>query len=397
LHIDLSGQTLLMYFNNKDVRVGDFSGAAAPLSPLLSRPAETLRQDHPSPLLPNLHIAYNFGDVGRGKLAAYMQAGVVAGGGALKYKNGTAGTTFLLTGLSAAMGGTLGTISAQEFNASSVYYAIGGGASYAFNDMVSASFSGRAVMAKRDFDMAFAYSTQQTMNGKYEYNAMGFTPIFGVTVKPARDITLAARFEAPTSLEFKYDQKELGGTLETVAAGVLGNAGIVDGKKFHQDLPAVIGLGAEYRINDQWTVDLSGTFYLLSKADLGDVYDNGVKVAKVNEYFNTGWEVALGATYNVVKDLKIGAGVMYAEVGAKKEYLNDPRIAFNSSANPSVDSMSLGTGVTYTIRPNLDFTLSMLWNPSKHEDFSIDSGAFKVTGKYSVDYYSIGYGVSYRF
>jgi len=403
-HIDVSGQTLFKYYDNKDTSVGDFNSQAAALAPFLSRSPETLSQNRSTPILPNLYLAYNLGETGPGKLAAYLQAGIVAGGGELKYMNGTAGTTFLLTGISANLAsfGLMvgGSISSQEFNASSVYYGIGAGASYAFlNDAVSVSFGARAVMANRSFDLKAAYSTQETINGKYEYAAKGFTPIIGVNVKPNEDFTLAARFEFPTSLEFKYDQKELGGTLANVAVGVLRNAGIEDGKKFRQDLPALIGLGAGYNINDRWTIDLSGTFYLLSSADLGEVYDSGVGavVGKVNEYFDTGWEVGIGTAYKLREDLKIGGGFLYTNGGAKEEYLNDSKTALNASANPMLDSITLGTGFTYSMRNNLDLTLSFLLCHFLPENFSIDSGAFKVSGRYSKDVFILGYGVSYKF
>ena len=398
LHVDLSGQTLLLHYRNKDVLVGNFSNLAAPLSPLLSRPAETLSQNNPSPIVPNMYLAYSLGKTGPGKLAAYFQAGVVAGGGELKYGNGTAGTGFLLTGLSAGSGGALGSINSQGFSSSSMYFGIGGGASYAFlNDAVSVSLGGRAVMAKRNFEFTAAYSSTEAFNGKYEYDAAGFTPIIGVNVKPKKDLTLAARFEAPTRLEFKYKQKELDGTLAAVAAEVLKSAGIEDGKNTRQDLPFIIGLGASYNINGKATVDLSGTFYMLSSADLGNVYDNGDKVGNVSDYFGVGWEVGLGTVYKARENLKIGAGAMYTESGAEETYLNDPRTALISSANPMLDSVTLGSGAIYTVRRNMDITLSFLWCHFFPENFSLDSGAFKVSGGYAKNVFGIGYGMSYRF
>ena len=396
--LDFSGQTLLKYYNNENTRVGDFSGSATLLYPLLSRPAETLSQNYPSPIVPNMYLAYNFGEVKKGKLAAYIQAGVVAGGGELKWKNGTAGTTLLMTGISAAAGGAPGRISSQDFTASSIYYGIGIGASYAFpGDKVSVSLGGRTVMAKRSFDLKASYSSSETLIGGYEYKATGFTPILGVNVKPNKDITLTARFEAPTSLEFEYKQKELGGSLSAAAAAVLTNVGIVDGKKTRQDLPAVIGLGAGYTINDKFTFDVSGTFYLLDKANFGYVYEGGNIVGEINDYFSAGWDMGFGTTYKVGNNLKIGAGATYTEAGIKDSYLNDPKTALNASANSKLDSIAMGSGVTYTIMSNLDLTLSLLWSHNFPKNFSIDSGAFKVSGKYTNDVVIIGYGVSYRF
>jgi long-chain fatty acid transport protein len=345
-----------------------------------------------------MFLAYNFGETGKGRLAAFMQAGIVAGGGELKWKDGTAGTTLLLTGISAGSGGALGAIKSQEFDASSIYYGVGVGVSYAFaGDAVSVSLGGRSVMANRSFGLTAAYSSSADLHGEYEYKAKGFTPIVGIDIKPNKDLTFAAKFEAPTSLEFEYKQKELGGVLANTAVAALRGAGIEDGKKVRQDLPAIISLGAGYNVNDRLTLDLSGTFYLLSSANLGDVYAGGSKVGEVSDYFDTGWELAFGAKYKVLDNLKIGAGAMYTEVGAKQAYLNDSGTAFNASANPMLNSIALGTGVTYSARNNLDFTCSFLWSHYLPENFSIDTGAFKVSGKYGKDALGIGYGVSYRF
>ena len=376
LHLDASGQTLFKYYNN----------------------SETLKQDKPTPILPNAYLAYNFGETGPGKLAAYMQVGVGAGGGELHYKNGTAGTTFLLNSISYGYLGAL-PISSQEFTASSIYYGIGAGVSYAFpHDKVSVSFGGRAVMATRSFELAASFSAPNTaLNGKYEYKAKGFTPIIGVNVKPNSDFTLSARFELPTSLEFEYKQKELGGDLKPIAVGALASAGIVDGNKFHQDLPAVIGLGAGYNVNDRLTLDLSATIYMLSGADLGNVYENGVKTGEISDYFSTGWEIGFGGTYQVLDKLKIGAGIQYAEAGAKETYLNDPRTALNASANPMLDSITPGVGAVYAIRPNMDLNLSFLWSHYLPENFSIGSGPLKVSGEYSKNVYIFAYGISYKF
>ena len=400
LHVDLSGQTLFKYYKSKDVNFSGVAGAG------ISPTKETLKQDYPTYILPNLYLVYNFGEIGPGKLAAYLQAGIVAGGGELQWKNGTAGTTFLLNGISATTAQqSFGTIvptgvRSQEFTASSIYYGVGVGVSYAFLDnMMSVSLGGRVVMAQRSFELEAAYAPPYTLGGKFDYDATGFTPIIGVNIKPTKELTLAARFEAQTALEFEYKQKRLGGTLQTAAETALIGAGIYDGKKTRQDLPHIIGLGANYKLNDQLTIDLSGTLYLLSTANMGHVYNSGVDAGETNKYFSTGWEVGLGATYKVLEQLKVGAGVLYTESGAKKKYLNDSKTVLNASANPSLDSIAIGLGGTYAVLYDVDFTLSFLWSHYLPENFSLspDNGAFTVSGKYAKDVIDIGYGVSYKF
>ena len=418
LSVDLSGQTLFKYYDNEDTRFGLATGISSLIGTAsLPDTEKTLSQDYPTPVLPNLYLAYNFGEMGPGKLAAYLQVGIVAGGGELQWKNGTAGTTLLLSGIAIKVAGNSGAplngyaqpvligngIKSQEFTASSIYYGIGVGAAYAFlDDMVSVSLGCRTVMAQRSFELEATYGSNQTLSGKYEYDAMGFTPIIGINVKPTKELTLAARFEVETALEFEYKQKKLNSSNTTlllpVATGTLKNSGIEDGKKTRQDLPHIIGLGANYKVNDELTVDLSGTIYMLSNANLGHVYDSatGNKAGKVNEYFGTGWEVGLGATYKVIKELKVGIGCLYTESGAKKSYLNDIKTAFNASANPLLDSIAVGLGANYAVLENLDVTLSLLGTHYLPENFSLNAGAFKVSGKYAKDVIDIAYGVSYK-
>ncbi|MDR1211385.1 MAG: hypothetical protein LBK40_04040, partial [Spirochaetaceae bacterium] len=67
LSLDVSNQTLFKFYKNE-----------------LDSPVDkTLEQDEPTWFLPNLYAVYNFGRMGPGLLAAYLQAGIVAGGGNL--------------------------------------------------------------------------------------------------------------------------------------------------------------------------------------------------------------------------------------------------------------------------------------------------------------------------
>jgi long-chain fatty acid transport protein len=375
-------------------------------------------QDLPTYSLPNFNVAYSFGQMGSGKLAVFMAAGVIAGGGKLDWEDGTGGTTFALSSISvscAGAGSDQGDIASQSFTAHSVYYGIGVGGAYSFfNDMISLSLGGRYVMGQRDFTLDATYAVGTELNGEYSYKAHGFTPIAGITVKPISGLNLAMRYEHETNLKFKYKEETFKtsggtalqrGTLATVAGTVLSRAGIEDGKKFTYNLPQILGMGAEYQINNELTVMTAVNLYFLSLSDMGKVYDSGTgnKVCDLNDYFGTGYEVSLGATYMLMKKLKIGAGFLYTVSGAKKSYFENQYTMLNCSANPPLDSVGIGLGGTYSIENiGLDITLVGGWIhylPLDYEFASEGAAAAAIagaSGTYAKDVYNIALGLGYK-
>jgi long-chain fatty acid transport protein len=420
LHIDLSNQLLFKMYSADT----DFTPVAGgPLAPLLPAVDGTYEPDVPTWFLPNLHLAYNFGEVGPGKLAAYFAGGVPAGGGTLEWKDGTAGTLFAFNGLKAGVlqgsGGqlNLGTLASQSFTASSIYIGAGVGAGYAFlNDKLSVSLGGRFVYALRSFalDVTFenggfiagpyagAQIGDSTLSAEYEYNAWGITPIIGLDVQPISGLILSARYEMETALKFKYEEKKLTAAnaasdlaeqVKRAGTALLTAAGIEDGKEFNQNLPHIIALGAAYDVIEGLNVSVSGAVYLLPQADLGKAGADDL-----NSYFDVGWDISLGASYKIIKGLKLGLGVMYTEVGTKDSYYESSATLLNASANPPLSSIAGGLGGSYTLDMGLSFTLSGLWSHYLDRDFSASQpSAFDVTGTYKKDVINIGIGIGYTF
>jgi long-chain fatty acid transport protein len=420
LSLDLSMQTLFKFYHNDNTFIPGVGGASLFGTTAVGK---DFSQDLPTPALPNLYVAYNFGRLGPGALALYLQGGVPAGGGDLEWDDGTAGTSFALNGLraqlaglyaatSGAQGALTDPLSSHSFEASSIYYGIGLGGAYSFlNDQLSLRFGGRLVIAQRGFSMEASYGPGYNLSGEFEYNAVGFTPIIGFDVRPVqvKGLTLAFRYEIETQLEFEYEQKSLAGSLAAAGSGLLTKSGIYDGKKFHQNLPHIIGLGAEYQLNDKLAFSVSGNIYLLSVAKLGEVYDasTGLKKTDLNEYFDVGCDIGIGATYRIIENLKIGGGINYTESGAKDKYFKDSGTLLNASANPLLDSIAFGLGATYGItKYGLDLTLSCLYSHYIPQDYSVTQYStppnpivpvYTVDGTYKKDIFEIGIGVGYHY
>ena len=386
--IDVSNQTLLKYYSAKEDAVLN----------------EEYKQSEPTILLPNVFAVYNFGQMGMGKLAAYGQMGVVAGGGTLKWDDGTIGTAAFaasnLTTIATAAGSTPRGYT-SNLEVSSVYYGFGGGLAYSLvDDMLSISAGARYTMAERSAKLEASLLLNRTAFGgdysievesEYEYDAAGVTPIFGLDIKPMKELTIGVRYEMETKLEFEYKQKALGASSSnaTVQAAVVPTVNnmlastTMEGKKLNQNLPQILSLGAEYLVMPELTVGLTGTMYFMSKADMEGLEDA----------FGTGWEVALGATYKVMEALKVGASVMYTDQAVKKEYLESDDDLLTTSANPILNSIFMGLGATYTVIPNLDLTLALSWVHYLPEDVKTTAG---LDINYKKDIYNIALGASYR-
>jgi long-chain fatty acid transport protein len=352
LHLDLSNQTLFKFYRH-DVEGG------------LSGPGSTFRPELATLFLPNFYLSYNFETAGTGSFALNLQAGVTAGGGDLDYGDGTAGSVYalnILRGSLAGLGLNIGSVSSRSFKASSIYYGVGLGGAYAFNDAMSVSLGVRAVMPRRSFAMEGVYvnssGASTAVKAEYEYNALGFTPIVGFDLRPVEKLTIGLRWEYETALEFTYRRKELAvlganPMLDVGAYGgisqILGASGITDGRKFYSNLPHILGAGIEYEVLPGLALDASANVYFLPYADLGGK----------EKYFTTGYDIGMGATLRILKPLKLGAGFSFTESGATDAYYN--KEVLNASANPPLDSISFGAGATYSFAFGLDLNLGMLY------------------------------------
>ncbi len=383
-YIDLSSQTILKFYSeSEDAKIND-----------------DFTQNEPTWSLPDLALAYNFGEIGPGKLAVYANAGIPAGGGSLNWKDGTIGTaaygSTIAATASALVPGTTLTGYDTSLEASSIYYGIGGGVSYSiFDDLVSASAGVRWVKANRSgsIDAKYTYNTIGSVIAKYDYTyeASGFTPIFGIDVRPIKGLTLGARYELETPLEFVYDTDEI----SVSSASTTLNAGILakldqDGDKIQQNLPQVITFGAEYVINPKVAVSAGTNLYLLGMADIED--SNGDDMSR---FFGVGYELNLAGQFKPIEKLTLGATTMYSNQGVKDSYFESEANLLTASANPPLDSLTFGLGAKYNVVKTLDVLLSGAYIYYIPADYTTTTSGLEVS--YEKRIVNICVGASYKF
>ncbi len=381
LYVDVSSQTFLKYYKNKDVKVAALGWD------------ESYESTQPSPVVPNAYLVYNFGKVGSGSLAVFGGVGAPAGGGTVKW-DGTAG----IVGLGAAIGVQASSALQKadvKLDAYSVYYGVVAGGAYSFlNDMVSLSagvrynYGDRWGKIKGSLDYMHGGLGAWTLNvdSKYKYTAHGFTPILGLDVRPVNNLTLGFRYEMETEMNFKYDQEKLevsasNAAFNAVSAGVKAKLNN-DGKKMNRNLPHMLAFSAEYALSPKFTVSTGVRAWLMSKADLEGE----------EEYYKTGYELSLGLAYQILDNLKLAASGMFTNQGTKDSYYESPDYLPSLSPNPVINSVTMGVGGIYSFNENFDFYLALAWAHYLPKDVKANGMEFT----YSKDVYNIGLGVSYK-
>lgn len=272
--------------------------------------------------------------------AWYWTLGGIAGGGELEYEDGVAGVA-VIEDVLAPVGGK---VSDQYAKGSNKYIQSTLGRAWFLTEKLSVSAAGRVVYGSRelkgniDGSVFTGSPIEQDLQANIdsERTAWGYGGVFGLNYKATEKLNLGMRYDTRVNMNFEADASEESVTLPVVGeigfSSIYGQYG--DGVKSRRDLPAILALGASYKVTDVWTTFVGGNYYFNKDAKLDDDYTHG-------EYDN-GWEVSVGSEYWLNKKVAWLVGANYAVTGADEETYSDIEYA--------IDSMMVGTGLKY--RPN---------------------------------------------
>ena len=119
--------------------------------------------------------------------------------------------------------------------------------------------------------------------------------------------------------------------------------------KIRRDLPAILSVGASYKVTDSYLVSASGNFYFNRQAKM-----DRVKAFRGHQHggdYKNGWEIALGNEYKLNEKFTLIGSINYADTGAKTASFNDTEYALNS--------VTLGGGIRYQYDDSLSITASV--------------------------------------
>ena len=289
-----------------------------------------------APVIPSFQAAYVIND----KWSVSAQFAVGGGGGKCEFDNG-------LPMFEQLVGGQMGSTIAgavpysygfnQNLIGEQYFYGIQVGATYKICDKVSVFAGARGIIAKSGYEGAISnitvngngasmYATQMDQaiaaaqqfaaagdlaNAQYyqalatkagtaaaimsDYNldcqqsGLGITPILGVDVNLGK-LNLAAKYEFRTKIELENESSNTANVDALMPA-------YADGAKVRSDIPALLTLGAQYSVMDNFR--LMGGFHYY--------FDKDAKGSATNVAHNT-WEVTFGTEYDVNKWLTLSCG-----------------------------------------------------------------------------------------
>ena len=298
----------------------------------------------------------------RDERTIFWTFGGLGGGGDLEYKDGVAGTAVvpdILNALALKLGGDKGPLGNPTYKdlgssaeGKSLYGQTTLGRAWKVNNKLSMSIAGRAVlgMKKLKGDLLVG-NDKNTFDADIDVDrtAWGLGAQIGFNYKATDKLNLAMRYDSRVKLNFKAsgDEKKVDLKFGSINLGEFGFSDFYSeytpGTKTRRDLPAILALGASYKVTDRWTTAISGNYYFNKDAKMDRTKASPVLsqlgVKEVKAEYDNGWEIALGNEYKLNEKWTLLGSVNYAHTGAKVSSYDDIEFALNS--------VTVGAGVKY--------------------------------------------------
>ena len=345
-----------------------------------------------APVIPSFQAAYVIND----KWSVSAQFAVGGGGGACEFAEGLPMFEELIGGIVYKNNGTSYALN-QNLTGEQYFYGFQVGATYKLTDNFSVFGGARGVLANCNYTGAIAnikangkdaaeYATlsQQAAAAAQQYAAagmtaeaaqyqaaavqagtvaaligdykldcaqsgFGITPIIGVDWNLGK-LNLAAKYEFRTKIELENKSKN-SDNLAMLATSVPAVAVYADGAKVRSDIPALMTLGAQYEITDNFRAMVGGVYY----------WDKDAKGTPIKKGDNT-WEANFGLEWDVNDKILLSCGAQRTEYGFDDTDMADTN--FNTSsyavaiggAYKFSEKMTLNVGYMHSFYDNHKFT-----------------------------------------
>lgn len=330
---------------------------------------------------PNLVTPTGFGIYKADKWAWFGAFTINGGGGETEYDDGNiiterVGNALIAGAFFPIPGG--GTFSNEYAYAESYDYTLTTGASYKINDIFSVSAGIRYVWTDKEVDIRGTYTFTGDIIGKYDQDADGFGGVLGLNIHASDTVNIGIRYETKVDLDW---ETSVDSATTSVGEAILAANGRVDGESYARDLPAVFGIGLEWKALPQLSINPSFTYYFEKDAD----WDTQNDVVDENSY-----DLALGLQYDINEKWSATAGYMYINIGIKPD---DYGIIERMS--PPLDCHALALGAKYRMNERWLFTFGLTGYFYEDDTAAADAITPEVT--YDKVLYSGAFGLQYRF
>jgi len=268
--------------------------------------------------------------------AGYMTAGIVGGGGKVDFSQGNARS---ITSISSLLGVPFSIAGSfpQRVEAESIYIGYTIGMAYALNDIFSFSGGLRYVSAYKKFTLS-ADGLPVFGNTVLELKdeADGWGGIFGVNIAPNDRWNFGIRYETETKLDFELDVKR--------GTQLLALMGFNDGREQREDLPALLGLGASYKILENLKLDANFIYYLEKSATWETGFDGA----------GNSFDLGFSAEYRFNKEWMASLGYLYTDLNIDTDQI------LVLPEESKLDAHTFAVGGVWSATETLDFTVGAL-------------------------------------
>ena len=316
-----------------------------------------------APVIPSFQAAYVIND----KWSVSAQFAVGGGGGACEFNEGLpmfeelVGGTFMKK-VSEIPGASLVNYNLnQNLTGEQYFYAFQLGGTYRLMENLSVFGGLRSVLANASYvgaitnikgnvklPEAMGGITMEQSSEDYKLDCsqsgFGITPIIGVDWNLGK-LNLAAKYEFRTRIELENDSKN---TSENVTDLMPAYA---DGAKNRSDIPALLTLGAQYEIADNFRAMVGGVYY----------WDKDAKGTPIKKGDNT-WEANFGVEWDMNDKVMLSFGGQRTQFGFDDADMSDTNFFTGCSslaiggAYKFSEKMKLNVGYMHSFYDNHKFT-----------------------------------------
>lgn len=226
----------------------------------------------------------------------------------------------------------------------------------------------------------------------------GVAPIFSVNISPNENLNIAVKFEMKTKLLLTNKTTQD----FTVAYDASGNPVTMfpNGEKTHNDMPAMLSVGVDYKLSSGLRLSLGSNYYFDKSANYGHTTDDDlnsatppVPLSNQDIISRNGMSIQGGLEYNLSQKLLVSCGYIYSNQGANSRYQSD--------LNYGLGTQTFGIGGAYSftdkIQVNLGLGYTMYKGNSKHVDHIMGSSLYQPIESYGKATKMIGLGVDFSF
>ena len=275
--------------------------------------------------------------------------------------------------------------------AESYDYTLTTGLAYKINSIFSIAAGARYVWTDKNVDIRGVYNYtfmgtpgSESVVGKYEQEADGFGGIFGINIHLSDSFNIGIRYDTKVKLDWETTVDSA--TKGTVAENILWMNGRVDGQSYARDLPAVLGIGFEWRVLPKFTVKPSYTLFFEKDADWGS--QNG-------KVYKNSYDLGLGLQYDVTERWALTAGYLYIDVG-----INPDDYGIIERMNPPLDCHAFSLGTKYKMTERLLLTVAFagyFYEDATASTVSLGAATLTPEVTYDKTLYQGGIGIQYSF